>query len=79
MPHSAFPGTPPTPRAHRGFRIAVGVIALLALTLLTLQYTPRALLPAAKTDSLWGVLVGVVGMSVFVEIRWAAARRERSR
>ena len=63
-------------RAHRRFRILTGLIAVLAGVTLLLQYTSHALLPAHRTDALWGVLVGVVGMGLVIDRRWAASARD---
>lgn len=75
-----LPEEPPREGQRRRFRMATSLIAGVALLLVILQYTPYALLPARKTDTLWGVLTGIVFMSVVIEWTWRdAARRQRER
>jgi hypothetical protein len=75
----AISSHPPAPRAHRRFRLVVGILTLGVLGLLGLQYTPHKLLPQHRTATLWGVLVGMVAMTILAERYWAAvAQGERA-
>ena len=62
----------PPPDKIRRFRTIVVLIALLVVIVLALQYTQHSLLPQSKTDTLLGVLVGVIGMGLLVSYRWRA-------
>ncbi|MEO7042849.1 MAG: hypothetical protein ABI035_11350 [Gemmatimonadaceae bacterium] len=74
-----LPDRAPAQRALFRFRTATGVIAVITLVLLLLQYTPHALFPQPRTYTLWGALVGIVGMGLILDRRWvAAARRGRT-
>lgn len=64
---------PPTDPARRRVRIVVGLLCLTVIGALVLQYTPYHLLPARKTDTLWGILTGVAAMAAFAEYRWSAS------
>jgi hypothetical protein len=78
LPH-AIPDRAPNRAAHRRFRSIVGLLVVVAAAALALQYTAHALLPAEKTDTLWGVLVGLVAMGLLVDWQWTrAARRGRA-
>lgn len=75
-----IPDRPASPAAHRKFRVTTAALFVIALAAALLQATPAAVLPASKTSSLWGIVVGLAAMSVFIEWRWArTARRDRSR
>lgn len=65
-------------RAQRRFRRIIGVLATLALIAALLQYSPYALLAERRTETLWGVLVGVVVMGIVSDRRLAAAIRRES-
>jgi hypothetical protein len=67
---------PPVPAKHRRFRIFVGMLCVVGIVLLILQYTPYHVLPERKTSTLWGFLVGVLAMTAYAEYRWSAARRD---
>jgi hypothetical protein len=54
------------------------VLATLALIAALLQYSPYALLAERRTETLWGVLVGVVVMGIVSDRRLAAAIRRES-
>jgi hypothetical protein len=71
-----LPDDTPAQRALRRFRTVTVILAVLAALLLILQYTPYALLHSNKTDTLWGLLVGIVGMGLVVDRRWTASARE---
>ena len=45
--------------------LILGSLDVVAVTLAALQYTPVALLPAAKTDTILGVAVGCTVMTLF--------------
>lgn len=80
IPYTRFQGRLPSPAAHRRFRILATLIAAMALTAALLQGTRFAMLPPAKTTTLWGILAGVVVMGTLLERSWVAAeRRARSR
>jgi di/tricarboxylate transporter len=64
----------PSPERHRRFRGIVGVMIAVVGIALFLQSTSRALLPARKTSTLWGVLTGIVLMTAYVEWRWSRSR-----
>ena len=55
-----LPSTPWPRERRRRFRLVVLACIAIAATALALQYTAHALLPAGKTDTLWGVLTGLV-------------------
>jgi hypothetical protein len=76
MIFSSLPPAQPTARAHRRFRLFVGLLVLAVVVLLVLQYTPLHPLPERKTSSLWGALVGLVAMTAIVEYGWSDARHD---
>ncbi|MGZ8376962.1 MAG: hypothetical protein ACXW0Z_06935 [Gemmatirosa sp.] len=78
LPH-VIPDDASSRTGHRRFRLIVGVLVLLAAVVLALQHTAHALLPARKTDSLWGILVGLVGAGLLLDRQWAAAARRGRR
>ncbi len=59
---------------QRRFRIIVGALGLVLVGVLLLQYTSYALLPAAKTSMLWGMLVGGGVAAVLVDRQWTTKR-----
>ena len=71
-------GRPPTRQKHRLFRLVLGILGLVLIVLLGVQYMPYRLLPTNKTDTLWGGLVGMTTVAAFVEYAWAAASRRDS-
>jgi len=75
MIFSSFPAHAPPPPRRRRFRIIVGLVGLGVIGLLALQYTHFRLLPADKTDTLWGVVVGMAAALALAEYTWAAAER----
>ena len=71
MSFSSNLGGRPTPQAHRRFRLCTGILGIAVLVLLVLQYTSYRLLPDQKTSTLWGVLVGITGMTALLEYLWS--------
>ena len=79
MFESSFLARAPSPPRKRWFRIFVAVLGTIVIALLSLQYTHFRILPERKTDTLWGVLVGIAAMTGFAEYRWAATNdRDRA-
>jgi predicted tellurium resistance membrane protein TerC len=76
---SRVPHRPPSEGALRRFRRITALIALMVGVLLMLQYTAYAILPVRKTDTVWGILVGVVVMGLVISARWTAATRRLAR
>lgn len=69
-------GRRPEPRVRKRMYLAVGVIATAVVALLIMQYTSYRLLPAGKTDGLWGMLVGMGLMGGAAELHWRKVDRE---
>lgn len=67
----SFPTRPPTPQGRRRYRTIIGLLGLGVISVLILQYTPYHLLPVSKTDTIWGILVGMTAMTAFAEYRWS--------
>ena len=69
---------PPDPEKHRRVRWIWGALLVAIAVVVALQYTSYALLPAEKTDTLWGVLVGAGFTVAVVEWHWRDARLKQS-
>ena len=61
---------------HRRFRIIIGAMVLFVVVLLALQYTGHGVLPARKTSTLWGFLVGLAGTWIYNEYQLSPRRRD---